>query len=84
MMWAVLGFTATIITFLVVVVGDPELNKLIASTLMWICGAVVLGYLGIATVDDLNVMKHLGREAFEARPPGWPKDIAPPRQEARD
>lgn len=82
-MWAVLGFCAVIVSYLSVAGTDTELSRLIAGSLIALCGGIVTSYLGIATWDDLNVMKHLGRDAYEARPPGWPKDIAPPEDDSR-
>ncbi|MGY6709687.1 MAG: hypothetical protein ACXIVF_15315 [Rhizobiaceae bacterium] len=67
-MWAWLIFSAIVILWLISAGEDSELNRAIAWSVLWIDATIILGYLGIATIDDLNVMKHLGRDAYERRP----------------
>lgn len=83
-MWAVLVFSGVVVFYLAAAGADTELSRLIAGSLIALCGAIVTGYLGIATWDDLNVMKNLGREAYQRLPSDWPPDIAQPERRPED
>lgn len=68
--WATLVFCAAVIGWLAVAGPDTELNRTIANALIFLGGAVISSYVFGAAWDDMNVMRHLGGQAY--------RDLVPP------
>jgi archaellum biogenesis protein FlaJ (TadC family) len=53
----VLVFCATLVLFITVCGGENQIREAIAVSAFSLAGAVILGYLGFATQDDIQWMR---------------------------
>lgn len=58
---------------------DTQLNMVIASGLLWLAGVLILGYAGLATVQDVSaiITTRTGRPYADPAPPPTPVDHPP-------
>jgi len=60
--------------------ADTQLNMVIASGLLWLAGVLILGYAGLATVQDVSaiITTRTGRPYADPVAPPTPVDPPPP------
>ena len=68
MMWAALLFCSVIVGYLAIAGENNELTRSIAWSLIGL-STIITGFLGFATWDDRNVMKFMGKDAYNDEPP---------------
>ena len=53
------------VSYIMLFGDDREVNETIVSSAFILCGSVIGAYIFGAAWDDANVMKHIGKEAYQ-------------------